>query len=360
MLERSFPNVDGHLVRAVDRFSRWGLSSNVAGRILTRVAHGEAPFFDAWVEEGRRWEQLAQERVETGHSSTARAYARQGFFAYRTADFAITANTPEKLDAYDGTLRCFAIAGGDQVEPVEVKIDGASLVGYLAGQALPDNSPGVVFIYGADGNKEEHIWASVAALVARGCRVLVIDGPGQGQAVRRDGVAARPDYEVVASACLDVLLDVAPVDERRIGIAGSSLGGYYAPRAFALESRFRACAVNSGLFAVAEGVWDFYPPVRPQLQYNLLAASEEEAREAYEHFSLEPLLSRTRQDDRPLLVFHGGADIYIPPDQAQLVADAFGSGASAKIWPGVTHNMASASEEAVPQLWDWLVDQLRA
>jgi dipeptidyl aminopeptidase/acylaminoacyl peptidase len=358
VFERIFPNIDGHLVRGVDRFVRWGLSTNVAGRILSKVESGEAPFVEAWTGEGRRWEELSQERAEHGHGASAKAYARQGFFSYRIADFALTANTPEKLDAYDGTLRCFAAAGADQVEPIEVSVDGSTLVGYVAGQSLPKDSPGVVFIYGADGNKEEHIWASVAALVGRGCRVLVIDGPGQGQAVRRDGIAARPDYEVVASACVDVLLEMAPVDSNRLAIAGSSLGGYYAPRAFALEPRFRACAVNSGLFSVADGVWDFYPPVRSQLQYNLLAESEEEARAKYEDFSLEPIRSHASQDDRPLLVYHGSDDIYIPVDQAQKVADTFGSGASVKIWPGVTHNMANASEEAVPQLWDWLVEQL--
>lgn len=358
MLDELFSDLDGHLCRAVGRFTRWGLSTNVAVRVLRRVRMGEATFFDAWVEEGQRWEKLAQERADSGHAASARAYLRQGFFAYRSADFAVTANTPEKLAAYDGTLRCFAGAAGDQVDPVEVEADGSRFVGYIAGRSAPAGSPGVVFIYGADGNKEEHVWASVAALVARGCRVLVIDGPGQGQAVRKDGIPARPDYEVIGTACLEALRESSDVDPDRIGIAGSSLGGYYAPRAFALEPRFRACAVNSGLFAVAEGVWDYYAPVRPQLQYNLLADSEAEARAAYESFTMAPLRDRTRDDDRPLLVLHGGADIYIPAEQAEQLADAFGSGARAEVWPDATHNMANVSEEAVPQLWDWLVDRL--
>jgi len=360
MLDELFHELDGHLCRAVNRFTRWGLSTNVAVRVLRQVSAGEASFFDAWVQEGRRWEELAAERADSGHTTSARAYWRQGFFSYRAADFAVTANTPEKLAAYEGTLRCFGEAAGDQVDTIEVQAGGDRLVGYIAGRSAPEGSPGVVFVYGADGNKEEHLWASVAALVARGCRVLVVDGPGQGQAVRKDGIPARPDYEVVASACLDTFLERAPVDPDRIGIAGSSLGGYYAPRAFALEPRFRACAVNSGLFAVGEGVWDFYPPVRPQLQYNLLASSEEQARSTYEDFTLEPLRDRTRTDDRPLLVFHGDADIYIPPQQAHQLADAFGASARAEVWPGVTHNMANASEEAVPKLWDWLIDQLEA
>jgi dipeptidyl aminopeptidase/acylaminoacyl peptidase len=67
---------------------------------------------------------------------------------------------------------------------------------------------------------------------------LHIDQPGSGEALRVHGLIATFDTERWASKVVDVLEKRSDVDARRIGIVGISLGGYYAPRAVAFESRF--------------------------------------------------------------------------------------------------------------------------
>ena len=91
---------------------------------------------------------------------------------------------------------------------------------------------------GLDSTKE-HMYTSShwAELAARGISCLMVDCPGSGEALRLQGLTARVDTEAWAAACVDYLLTRPDVDPARIGLAGWSLGGYYAPRAAAFEKR---------------------------------------------------------------------------------------------------------------------------
>src|ERR1700692_3432114 len=77
-----------------------------------------------------------------------------------------------------------------------------------------------------------------------------MDTPGVGEPLGLRNIPSRPDYEVPTRAIVDYLETRPDVDSSRIGIMGISLGGYYAPRAAAFESRISAC--------VAWGaIWDW-------------------------------------------------------------------------------------------------------
>ena len=90
--------------------------------------------------------------------------------------------------------------------------------------------PCVVFFDGLDITKEIQFLRGVPDLVKRGISVLVMDGPGTGEAIRFRGMPLRHDYEKAGSACVDYLETRGDVDAKRIGIVAISLGGYYAPR----------------------------------------------------------------------------------------------------------------------------------
>jgi hypothetical protein len=89
----------------------------------------------------------------------------------------------------------------------------------------------MVFFDGLDITKETQFLRGVPDLVRRGISVLVMNGPGTGEAIRFRGMPLRHDYEKARSACIDYLETRADVDAKRIGIIAISLGGYYAPRA---------------------------------------------------------------------------------------------------------------------------------
>jgi dipeptidyl aminopeptidase/acylaminoacyl peptidase len=352
-----FPSLDPHVGRGIERFVRWGLNEYVATDVLQRLGSAEDRFAQAWAGEAERWEAKADEANSAGRTVTADLWRRQAFWCFRVVDFAITDSTPEKLGAYEGTLRTFAALHTPGVRTLEVTVDGQVYPALLFGSHLPDGGPGAVFIYGADGNKEEHYWASGGGLSARGVKVLVVDGPGQGYALRKDGIPARHDYEAVGSAAFDVLVREGGVDPSRVGLVGSSMGGYYAPRVFARDRRFSALVLNSALHDVIS-LWDFYPPIAGQLIYNVQAGSPEEARERYKAFDLSAVGGDLRDDDRPALVVHGSDDIYVPASHAEKVAALLGSRCEVRIIEGATHNLGNVAVDVIPQMWDWLVDRL--
>ena len=135
-----------------------------------------------------------------------------------------------------------------RIEPFTVAHEGASLPGYLH---LPrnahDRAPAcTIMVNGADSVKEEyHFWAR--EFVRRGIAVLTLDGPGQGEMVGK--LPMHPDaWDGPMSAAVDALERSGRVDGARIGIWGSSMGGYLAARAAAFEPRLRAVVSSGGFY----------------------------------------------------------------------------------------------------------------
>ena len=70
----------------------------------------------------------------------------------------------------------------------------------------------MVFFDGLDVTKEIQFIAGVPDLIKRGIAVLVMDGPGAGEAIRFRGLVLRHDYEKAGSACIDFLEQRNDVD----------------------------------------------------------------------------------------------------------------------------------------------------
>ena len=104
-------------------------------------------------------------------------------------------------------------------------------------------APIVIMVNGADSVKEEyHNWAR--QFVRRGLNVLTMDGPGQGEMLGR--LPMRPDaWEEPIGAAIDALADSGRVDTSRVGLWGSSMGGFLVLRAAAFEPRSRSTARSS-------------------------------------------------------------------------------------------------------------------
>ena len=123
---------------------------------------------------------------------------------------------------------------------VTIPYEGTTLLAYFSQAPAADHAPTPVMIMwnGLDSTKE-HMYSSGhwAELAARGISALMVDSPGSGEALRLQGLTARVDTEQWAAACVDYLLTRDDIDPAAIGLAGWSLGGYYAPRAAAFEKR---------------------------------------------------------------------------------------------------------------------------
>jgi hypothetical protein len=65
---------------------------------------------------------------------------------------------------------------------------------------------------GLDSFKDELWFMTGRGALQRGFSVLLMDGPGQGATLRRQGLTTRFDYEVPAGKCIDWLATRSDVD----------------------------------------------------------------------------------------------------------------------------------------------------
>jgi pimeloyl-ACP methyl ester carboxylesterase len=348
--------VDPHVIRVVDRMIRLGLSLDIAATVMGRIAK-QGDFSMQWSEQGAYLERLAARSRLSGHVQTAKEQSTQAYFCYRIVDFSYVGNVDGKLAAYTSSLRCFDGATDGKVKELEVEAHGTSYKALFIGNDLPADSPTVVYSYGLDGIGQDHYWYTAPHLMRRGIKMLVVDGPGQGEAIRVRRIPVRPDFEALGSACYDTLASSGLADPARIGIVGSSLGSYYAGRAFLADGRFKAYATVSSLCSIVSGMWDPTPQLRPTLAYLAqLDIDKDDCRSFYLPFSLE---GREQPDNsRPSRLLHGDADLLTPATEAIRAQAALGRGSEVVLVPGGNHNLFNSSAEALPQTWDWLASEL--
>ncbi len=78
---------------------------------------------------------------------------------------------------------------------------------------------------------------------------------------------APPDSERVSKAVIDYLITRPDVDPERIGLHGSSMGGYSGPRCATVEKRIKAVAVWSGACNLVDDIIGYYPPIQDRLRW---------------------------------------------------------------------------------------------
>ena len=211
---------------------------------------GTGAFMEAWRRVADQLEEQAVEAEKAGHLRTAgQKYLRASVYvsqAERMQGAHDVSRNIEYQRSMDLLVRSF-----DLIDPTTTKVEvpytengvATSLPAYFC-NASSDGAPAPVMILwnGLDSTKEMMVGSGFhREMAARGISTLMVDCPGSGEALRLRGLTARVDTEVWAAACVDWLETRADVRRDRIGLAGWSLGGYYAPRAAAFEKRLALC-----------------------------------------------------------------------------------------------------------------------
>jgi dienelactone hydrolase len=307
-----------------------------AARSLRKHLGDDEAWFEAWRAEGDRVRALAHAAQERGRRFTASAAYLRACNYYQMGERFRTPKDQRALESFheavEGFHRFALLTDRPSIEVVEVPYEGESLPAYFVHAENTDHArrPCLVFFDGLDTTKELQYLRGVPDLVRRGIACLIVDGPGTGEAIRFRGYHVRYDYEVAGSAALDYLVKRSDIDPQRIGVMGVSLGGYYAPRCAAMDSRFKAC--------VAWGaIWDYHATWKRRIEAQFRASMSvpghhimwilgvgtlEEALKKLEDFRLDGVVQRMRC---AFLLAHGAADEQVPMADAQALFDAVGS-----------------------------------
>ncbi|MGR6805467.1 alpha/beta hydrolase family protein [Sphaerotilus natans] len=215
-------------------------------------AAGTQAFRESWVRMADQLCALADEDKARGRLISAGEKLRRASSYLITAERLQAHDAPGRRALYERELALFQEGSrllGDRMQRVEIPYEGSHLSAlYLPAQGLQpgEHAPILVQLNGLDSTKEmKYLVGLPAWLAQRGVSSLVVDQPGTGEALRLQGLTARFDTEHWASRVVDWLETHDDVDPKRIGCEGVSLGGYYCPRAVAMEPRF-ACGVVWG------------------------------------------------------------------------------------------------------------------
>jgi dienelactone hydrolase len=264
-----------------------------------------------WTRMGDRLAAMAADAERQGHFITARDRYLRASNYYRTGEFFVRPDDPRKVKTYDIAVECFQKGGRyfrPALERVLIPYEGTTLPGYFlpAKNAAPGPTPAFIYFGGADSTAEELYFASIG-MAERGLAMLLVDGPGQGWALRHQKLVSRPDWEVPAGAAYDYLSRRPEIDPKRIAIMAFSFGGYLAPRAAAFEHRFAAC-VAWGAHYDLHDFWTQRPDDHPlafQWQWLLGTKGMPATRERMKDFTLRGILEQVKC---PTLVIMGEED----------------------------------------------------
>ncbi|THG33989.1 dipeptidyl aminopeptidase [Glaciibacter flavus] len=242
------------------------------GEVLATVANiaddDALGWFTAWRGLGHSIADRAESLAQQGHKvSAARAYLRAANYlavAVNAVDGAIV--TGEHLlptmRAHIRAWEGFVDHTRWDVQRVSIPYqDDVRMPGWFF---RPDSSgtarPTLVVNNGSDGSLSG-LWCQAAeGALERGYNVLLFNGPGQQSMLFERGIPFRYDWEKVLTPVVDHLLGRDDVDPGRLVVVGISQGGYWVPRALAMEHRFAAAAVDGGVVDVSRAWFDNLSP----------------------------------------------------------------------------------------------------
>lgn len=287
---------------------------------IVEVAERMSPFNPEswhveWTRVAEKNEKVAEEFEKEGAKVSAHEYYLRAAQFYSRAVTYLPETDARMIPTFN-KLREMHKRAGQLVPPsyetVEIPYEGSTLTAYFsrprgaAGQRFP-----TVYAYG--GADSVTVSGGGGAYTARGMAYLAVDGPGQGASLRIKRLYAPPDSERVAKVVVDYLVSRPDVDPNRIGITGSSMGGYSAPRCVTAEKRLKACSVWSGAYSLLEDIFDFFPAIQERLRWLIGAKDLVEARKKIAEFTLE---GRAQRIECPMLIGYGKDDRIMDPQGA--------------------------------------------
>ena len=345
------------------------------GRLLEgKGAEDDEAWFEACLRVADEVRGHAERLSSVAPSDLAAAFYLRACHYYQMGERFRTPKDRKALDAYRTGVDCFHqfVALTDtKIEIVEVPFEGQSLPGYFvhAQNAAAARTPCVVFFDGLDVTKEIQYVAGVPDLVKRGISVLVMDGPGTGEAIRFRGTTCATTTRRPAAPASIFWSGAATSIRKR---SASS------PSAWAATTRRVAPrSITAYAACIAWGaIWDYHAAWKRRIDaqfkaslsvpghhimWILGAATLEEALKRLEPFKLDGVVQKMRC---PFLVVHGEDDEQIPLTDAQELYDACGSrDKTLRVFTaeegGAQHCQRDYLALGCATMWSWFEDKLK-
>lgn len=272
----------------LNRTYSWGNGDlNELKEAAARITNAET-----WVKE---FLQIAEKALQEERMEQAIAY-------YRMAEFFMYDGHPAKIDTYDKAVRLFYHYHADLVESGMIKKASVPF-GTVQLPVLytePETYTDTILLHGGYDSYMEEFVPMLLYLRENGFAVCLFEGPGQGGALRKEGLTFIPEWEKPVKAILDYY------NLKDVTIIGLSLGGMLAPRAGAFEKRIKRVVA-----------WSLLPNLLDLLIYDMPKNYQEVIRLLMETKDAEllDLLMENLMEKSPMIewaIHHGMHNMGVP------------------------------------------------
>jgi pimeloyl-ACP methyl ester carboxylesterase len=167
----------------------------------------------------------------------------EGLFLLRAAEFFTEPSDPDKIPLYDRFISAFheQVFANDCITRHRIPYEGKHLPA-LRVAAYQQPAQGTLVMHGGFDSFIEEFYSLACFHAARGYDVILFEGPGQGGALRHEGMPLIHAWEKPARAVLDAF----GVDD--VTWLGISMGGWLCFRAAAFEPRIARVVASSIAF----------------------------------------------------------------------------------------------------------------
>jgi fermentation-respiration switch protein FrsA (DUF1100 family) len=335
--------------------------------ISRQVPNDVAGYLTVW--QRARAKALARARALDGAArrvSAGDAYFQASIYAGREYVLYLRmANIDQARASYREQRELFErgiVRGGASLpyEAVRVPYGSTTLRGiFVAGAGPgPARRPVVYRTGGVDSCKENSFMTMVwAPFTDRGVSCLLLDAPGQGEALNEQSLGLIPDYERAVSAAIDYLVSRPDVDPSRVGVYSQSTGGYFGARAAAKDRRIAAVVLQGACYDLLADCYDYCPSFRRHLRYLVGANTDADARATLSTYNLRGLAA---QITAPVSVVHGLKDDGVRFAGAEQLFAEIGS-RDKRFQPlDASRGLGESAADTVQGLLDWICVRLSA
>lgn len=324
---------------------------------IRRGLNGLEDWRDAWCRQAELTRQRAENALRAGRAVTGAADLVRVAMLYHFAQVFHFDDPAAKKSAHMQAVQCFAEAAPHLDPPlrrVMIPFGNTGLPGYLRLPANVERPPCVILLGGLDSTKEEH-FAFTSACAERGLATLSFDGPGQGETFYSLKLA--PARFVAAGvAVFDFAETLAEIDPQRLAIMGRSMGGHFAPRIAAAESRAKAVAVWGAMYHLRDHAM-LPAQARAGFGHATGLTAPGDLEDFFAEMDLDGIAAAI---DQPMMIVHSGRDIITPAIHATLLEDAAAGPVETLFFETCRHCAFEQAHIVIPRIADFLAENLGA
>jgi len=192
------------------------------------------------------FEEWKTEMLKLAETAVSDGRLMNAAFYYRAAEFFVLRDDPEKELLYEKFIDLFYMAAqDDEINKYEVPYNDTFLPAMRI-QPVDTEKRGTLVLHGGNDSFIEEIYPMIRYFLDHGYEVIAFEGPGQGAALKKYGLALDIEWEKPTKA----ILDYFKLDD--VTLLGISMGGWLCLRAAAFEPRIKRVIAWSVSFDVSQ------------------------------------------------------------------------------------------------------------